>query len=161
MARPPRWTMLSAICGLAMACAEGEPMPTAGEDMSRALQDARAENDRHAVACEDVLSTLDMEDELSRHERAMDGLTSRMETARSGMMRGPMMHGSGCSGSGFEHLSGSVADTRGMMAEHVDRMHDAETLALAQSECSRHTDQMREMMNGMMTDLDSMPCMAR
>lgn len=160
MSRNLRPTVLVMIGALALGCAGADPMPNAGDEMSRALQDARAENERHAVACEDVLSTPDMMDEVARHERAMAGLTARMDDARSRMMAGPMMHGSGCSGSGFEHMSETLADTRGMMTEHVDRMHAAETLALAQSECSGHTGQMREMMDGMMADLDSMPCMA-
>jgi len=153
--------MLVLIGGLAMACAGSDPMPNAGDEMSRALQDARGENERHAVACEDVLSTPEMTDEVARHERAMTGLMARMDDAQNRMMAGPMMHGSGCSGAGFEHMSGSLADSRSMMTEHVDLMRAAETLALAQSECSSHTDQMREMVDGMMADLDSMPCMAR
>ncbi len=159
MSRNSGSTLLAVLGGLAMACAGSDRMPNAGDEMSRALQDARVENERHAVACEDVLSTPDMAGEVTRHERAMDGLTTRMADARSRMMAGPMMHGSGCSGSGFENLSGSLADARSMMTEHVDRMHAAETLALARSECTSHTDQMRGMMDGMMAELDSMPCM--
>ena len=38
-------------------------------------------------------------------------------------------------------------------------MHSADLLEAAQVECATHTDTMRVMMNGMMDDLDSMPCM--
>jgi hypothetical protein len=157
----PGTTLLAVIGGLALACASGDAIPSAGDEMSRALEDALAENERHAVACEDVPSPSDMEVELARHERAMAGLAARMESARNRMMAGHMRHGSGCSGAGFDHLSGSITDARGMMTEHVNRMRDAETLPLARSECFTHTDQMREMMHGMITELDSMPCMTR
>jgi len=64
-----------------------------------------------------------------------------------------------CSGRSFEHMTGSLNGLHSEMSGHSERMRIATTLDAAQSECATHTDAMRGMMQGMMDDLDTMPCM--
>jgi hypothetical protein len=148
------------VCGaIAAACVEDDAMDNAGQDMSAALAEADAENDRHAAACNDVSSTAGMLEELAQHEDTMAGVMERMDDARERMRTGPMMGMGHCSGPSFDHMSGSLADAHSEMSGHSERLRAAGTLDTAQSECASHTDTMRDMMRGMMDDLHSMPCM--
>ena len=66
-----------------------------------------------------------------------------------------------CSGPSFDHLSFTVTDLHSETAIHSERMRTATSLEAAQAECATHTEAMLEMMDGMMDDLESMPCMDR
>ena len=102
-----------------------------------------------------------MIDELGHHEEVMAGVMMRMGDAREHMRTGSMMGMGHCSGQNFEHMSAGLDGVHSQMSGHDERMRAAATLDAAQSECATHTDGMRGTMQGMMQDLDSMPCMSR
>lgn len=127
--------------------------------MSSALSAANTENDRHASEC---LAATAMDGVLSdqeRHDEAMSQVMSRMDTAREHMRQGAEMpmH---CSGAEFEHMSGSLIGLHMEIGEHSERMRAAPSLDATRSECSSHTDRMRQLMRGMAGDLHTMPCMS-
>jgi hypothetical protein len=129
--------------------------------MSVAIAEAGEENERHADACMGASSMPGMMDELGHHEEVMAGVMMRMDDAREHMQTGPMMGMGHCSGQSFEHMSGGLNGLHSEMSGHNERMRAAATLDAAQSECATHTDEMRGMMQGMMQDLDALPCMSR
>jgi len=149
---------LGAVLVLTASCVQTDHMNQGGEAMSAALADARAENERHASACGAASSIPNMMSEVDRHDGRMGGLADRMDDAQKHMREGSMMS-MHCSGPSFDHLSSGVTDMHSEMAAHSGRMHSADSLEAAQVECAKHTDTMRVMMDGMMDDLDSMPCM--
>lgn len=138
---------------LATGCL-GDHELDARHDMSAAVAEAETENERHAGACGIVRSMSEMMDELERHEDAMASLMTRMMGARDGMMG---MHA--CGGANLDHMSDSVDGARSEMMDHSERMRAAETLDATRAECDAHTQVVGGMMQGMMDDLDSMPCM--
>jgi len=156
----PARVALGVVLVVTASCVQTDHMNQGGEEMSAALTDARAENERHASTCNVVSSMDDMMSEVARHGDRMAGLAERMDQAQNHMREGSMMS-MHCSGPSFDHLSSGVTDMHSEMAVHSDRMHAASSLEAAQAECAAHTDTMREMMVGMMDDLDSMPCMDR
>lgn len=128
--------------------------------MHEALEDAEAENQRHAGVCDSTPSMPDMMNELDRHENSMIGLMVRMDEARRRMGSGSMGMGGGhCSGPSFEHMSLTLDSMHPAMSDHIVRMREAQELATARAECAGHTDAMAEMMRGMMNDVESMSCM--
>ena len=149
---------LGSVLVLTASCVQTDHMNQGGEEMSAALADARAENERHASACSAASSLPDMMSEVDRHDGRMGGLAERMDDAQHRMREGGMMS-MHCSGPSFDHLSSRVTDMHAEMAAHSGHMHAAASLEAAQAECATHTDTMRGMMAGMMDDLDSMPCM--
>jgi hypothetical protein len=152
-----------ALLALVTGCASPDPANPAGEQMSLALTDGNTENNRHAEACASASSMETVMTELTRHDDAMSAVMTRMDDAqnqmRGGMMRQGTMMSSNCSGASFDDMSNNLSGMRSEMAADSDRMRAAATLEDAQSECSAHADAMRQMMHGMMGDLDSMSCM--
>lgn len=130
----------------------------AGEEMSSALSAADKENERHASACLSATAMDGVLTEQERHDEAMSGAMSRMDTAREHMRRGAdmSMH---CSGDDFDHMSASLVGLHMEIGEHSERMRTAASLDATRSECSSHTDRMRQLMRGMAGDLHTMPCM--
>jgi hypothetical protein len=156
----PARVALGVVLVVTASCVQTDHMNQGGEEMSAALSDARAENERHASTCNAVSSMPDMMSEVAMHDDRMAGLAKRMDDAQNHMGEGSMMS-MHCSGPSFDHLASSVTDMHSEMAVHSERMHAATSLGAAQAECATHTDTMREMMGGMMDDLDSIPCMDR
>ena len=142
------------------ACGYSPMAMGGGGTMYEALDDAEAENQRHADACESARSMPDMMSELDRHEGSMVGLMERMDEARGRMGSGSMGMGRArCSGSSFEHMSLTLDSMYPTMSDHIARMREAGELGDARSECAGHTDAMAEMMRSMMNDVESMSCM--
>ena len=79
MAAYPRRS-LSLLFATLAACAGNDW--TAGQDMSVALDEAAAENDRHAWTCAGAESMPDMMAEVTRHEDAMARVMEHMDDAR-------------------------------------------------------------------------------
>lgn len=152
------WSLALAASLPLLAC--GNNGATDGVEQMRAtLSDARVENDRHATACAAASSMRAMMGELEHHEGEMGELLRRMNDARV-QMRGDGDRGH-CMGQGFEHMSRGLDRLHDAMDEHGSRMRATEIVVDAHIECSRHTSGATTMMNGMMSDLESMPCMGR
>ena len=130
--------------------------------MQATLADAQAENQHHAQACEAASSMPEMMDELTRHEKSMNGIMAHMDGARGHMGDGSMGMGMRhCTGPDFDHMSRTVDDIHSTMSDHASLMRSVEELDAARSECSTHTGEVDELMQGMMTDLESMSCVER
>lgn len=130
--------------------------------MQATLTDAQAENQHHAEACEGASSMPEMMDELTRHEKSMNGIMAHMDEARGHMGDGStgmgMRH---CTGPDFDHMSRAVDDIHSTMTDHIDLMWSVEELDAARSECSTHTGEMADLMQSMKSDLQSMSCVER
>jgi hypothetical protein len=152
---------LTALLGAMLgACSHSDLMTGDDGAMHAALEDAEAENQRHADACDSVPSMPDMRPELDRHEDSMARIMERMDESRRRMGTGSMWMGMRhCSGTSFEHMSGTLDSLHSTMSDHVSRMREAAELDAARSECAVHTDAMAEMMQSMMDDVGSMSCM--
>lgn len=153
------FAFVSAIALVAtIGCGSPDAEDQAGEEMSSALSAANTENDRHASACFSAAAMDGVSSEQGRHDETMGQVMSRMDTAREHMRQGAQMpmH---CSGSEFEHMSASLVGLHMEIGEHSERMLTAPSLDAARSECSSHTDRMRQLMRGMAGDLHTMPCM--
>jgi hypothetical protein len=149
-----------ATLGLLMAsCAQGHGANDGGREMAAVLVDANAENERHAGACGAAASLRGMMDELTEHDATMSGLMARMDDAQSRMREGAMMDMGHCSGSSFDHMTELLNELHSNMMEHDGRMSAAQTLDAGQSECATHTETTWTMLDAMLDDLDSMPCM--
>ena len=153
------WTIAALLSAPLGACSQTDMMGGGDADMHAALADAEAENQRHADACDAAPSMPDMLSELDRHDGSMSAIMERMDGARGRMGGGftgmGMQH---CTGPTFEHMSETLDDMHSVMSEHVGRMRAAEELDAARSECSTHTDAMGDMMQSMMSDVESMSC---
>lgn len=143
---------------VAAGCGSPDPEDQAGDDMSSALSAANTENDRHASECLSATALDGMLSLQERHDETMSHVMSQMDKAREHMRQGAnmSMH---CSGAEFEHMSASLVGLHMEIGEHSERMRTAASLDAARTECSGHTDRMRQLMRGMAGDLHTMPCM--
>lgn len=145
------------------ACSQTDDMMSGDYvSMQATLAEAQAENQHHAKACEAASSMPEMMDELTRHEKSMNGIMAHMDGARGHMGDGStgmgMRH---CTGPDFDHMSRTVDDIHSTMSDHSTVMWSVEELDAARSECSTHTSEMHDLMQGMMSDLESMSCVER
>src|SRR4029078_7916262 len=81
MATTIRRSLFFLLSALGAACGADRGTVSAPDGMSAMLDQAISENVRHADACRHATSLPDMLNDVTRHELAMNGITTRMTEA--------------------------------------------------------------------------------
>jgi hypothetical protein len=153
--------MLVLLAGAGAGCSPDDELTDSRETMFAALSEAESETQRHDEACTGATSMPQMMNELTYHDGRMADVMRRMDQAHRHMANEPM-HGMGrCRGSSLDGMAAAMNGMHAEMSGHSERMHAAESLSTARTECSDHTHIIGEMTRGMMDELDSMSCTAR
>jgi hypothetical protein len=123
------------------------------ERMQGALGDVRDEARHHASRCAVASSMVEVNDELDRHEHAMESVMARMDGAMG------EMHGMHCSGSGMGDLMDTVSGLEAERQTHHANMGDAIDLATARQECLRYRDRMTTLCGNGIQQTGAVGCM--
>lgn len=119
------------------------------EQMSSAVQEARAEAQRHEGLCQDAATSAAVSDELARHENVMGDLFERMDGAMGDM---PAKHSSG-------GMKQDVASMKAAMAAHHERLLEADSVNAAHAECASYGAEMTGLCANAQERIDGMDCM--
>lgn len=119
------------------------------EEMSSAVQEARAEAQKHDQLCRAATAPESLSNDLARHEDVMDDLFARMDGAMGDM---PAKHSSG-------GMKQDVANMRAAMAIHHDRLLEAGSVSAAHAECASYGAEMTGLCATAQDRVDGMDCM--
>lgn len=154
-----RRSILFLLSALGAGC--GDPGATGAFDgASTAIDEATAENGRHAEACRHAGTLSAMLADVTRHESAMNDLTARLAAA-SDQMQSDMTDTHACAGQGMAHMSQELTETNAEVAVHAKQMRAADTVGAGHYECSVHSHELGKMLASMRNDLGSMACAPR
>ena len=157
MATTIRRSLFFLLSALGAACGADRGTVSAPDGMSAMLDQAISENVRHADVCRHATSLPDMLNDVTRHELAMNGITTRMTEANDGM-RTDMMESHACSEQAFDNMSQDLTGTNAEVALHTTRMQAMDNLGAGHYECAVHLGELRKNLDHMRGDLAAMPC---